>query len=140
MLFEVVAHDHARHAIYQTLNGSLHKTDSRNVCFAKSAKRVLSSPLFNHFFKNNKIMYVFVTIRKECRYNWTRVWYTFVPMKYRPSKRFGNLRIKSQIVRVIVFCLKVLLARGGDSRLLTLYISVARSWIFLSLLEAQLCY
>ena len=35
--------------------------------------------------------------------NWTKIGYTLGPVKYRPNKRSGELRIKSQIVRMTIF-------------------------------------
>ena len=48
----------------------------------------------------------FETIRKNAPDNWTKIGYTFGPMKYRPNKRSGKLRIKSQIVWVAIFLCK----------------------------------
>ena len=85
---------------------SLCKADSRNVCLAKYAGTIFRLPFFNRVFKNTKIRKVFVTIRKNVPDNWTKVGYTFGPVKYRPNKRPGKLRIKSQIARVAIFLCK----------------------------------
>ena len=85
---------------------SLCKADSRNVCFAKSARTIFGFPFFNLRFKITKVKYVFVAIRKNVPDNWTKIWYTFGPVKYRPNKRSGKLRIKSQIVKVAIFLRK----------------------------------
>ena len=111
---------------------SLCNAKSRNVCFAKFAGTIFRFPFFTPVFKNTKIRYVFVTIKKNIPDNWTKIGYAFGPVKYRPNRRSGKLRIKSQIVKVTIFCVKILLTTGGDSPLFTLYISVARDWIFLS--------
>ena len=66
------------------------------------------------------------TIRKNVPDNWTKIGYTFGPWKYRRNKRSEKLRIKSQIVKVTIFCVKTLMATSGDSPLLTLYISVTK--------------
>ena len=63
---------------------------------------------------------------KNAPNNWTKTGYTFGRFKYRPNKRSAKLKIKSQIVRVTIFCVKILLTREGDSPLLLLYISVVR--------------
>ena len=103
---------------------SLCKTDSTYVSFATSTSSIHRFPFFNPVFKNTKIRYVFLTIRRNVPDNWTKIGYTFRPVKYRPNKRSGKRRIKSQIVRVTIS--KLLLAVDGDMPLLTLYISVAR--------------
>ena len=96
----------------------LGKTDSRNKGFAESVGKSFRFPSFNPVFKNTKISYVFGTIRKNAPNNWNKIGYTFGPLKYRPNKRSGKLKIKSQIVRVTIFCVKILLTRGYDSLLL----------------------
>ena len=107
-------------------SGSLCKTDSRNAYFAKSAGTVLKFPFFNPVFKNTKIKQVFLAIKNNAPGNWTKIGYTFFPVKYRLRKRSGKLRIQSQVVRVTLSCIKILLTKGGDSPLLTLYIYLAR--------------
>ena len=88
-------------------------------------KQFSGFPFFNPVFKNAKIRYVFVTISKNVLDNWTKIGYSFGPLKYRPNTSSGKLRIKSQLVRVKTFCVKILLTARGDSQLLTLYILVA---------------
>ena len=61
---------------------------------------------FNPVFKNTKTRKIFITIRKSAPDNWTKIGYTFGPVKYRPNKRSRKLRIKSQIVRVTIFLCK----------------------------------
>ena len=95
---------------------SLCKTDSRYVSFATSTGSIHRFPFFNPVFKSTKIRFLFVTIRKNVPDNWTKIGYTFRPVKYRPNKRSGKLRIKSQIVRVTIS--KLLLAADGDMRYL----------------------
>ena len=90
------------------------------------------------FLKTLKLGNFFATIRKNVPGDWTKVEYTFDPVKWRANKRSGKLKIKSQIVTVTIFCVKILLTTGGDSTLLTLYISVTRHWIFLSWMETEL--
>ena len=58
----------------------------------------------NELSSNYKVS--FETIRKNAPDNWTKIGYTFGPMKYRPNKRSGKLRIKSQIVWVAIFWCK----------------------------------
>ena len=126
------------HPTYWSKN--LCKADSRNVCFAKSAGTIYRFPFFNPAFKNTKIRYVFVTIRKNVPNNWAKIGYTFGLVKYGPSNRSGKLRIKLQIVRVTTFFVKILLTTGGDSSLLTLYISLVVHWILLSWMETELSF
>ena len=112
------------HPAYQSKN--LSKANSRNVCFEKSAGKIFGFPFFHLVVKNTKIRYVFVNIKNNVPDNWTKIGYNFGPVKYRPNKRSEKLRIKAQIVRVTIFCVKILLTTGGDSPLFTLHISVAR--------------
>ena len=121
-------------------NESLCKVVSRHVYFAKSARTIFRYPFFNPVLKNTKMWQVFVTISKNIPDNWTKIGYTFGLVKHRPNKRSGKVRIKSQIVRVTTFCVKILLTAGGDSPLLTLHISVARHWVFLSWMETELSF
>ena len=86
---------------------------SRSLCKTDLIHRF---PFFNPVFKSTKIRFLFVTIRKNVPDNWTKIGYTFRPVKYRPNKRSGKLRIKSQIVRVTIS--KLLLAADGDMRYL----------------------
>ena len=73
---------------------SLCKADSRNVCFAKSAGKIFRFPFFNP------------SIRENVPDNWIKIGYSFGLVKYRPNKRSGKLKIKSQIVRVTIFLCK----------------------------------
>ena len=92
------------HPTYQS--GGLGKTDSRNKGFAKSVGKNFRFPSFKPVFKNAKNRYVFGTIRKNAPNNWTKIGYTFGRLKYRRNKRSAKLKIKSQIVRVTIFCVK----------------------------------
>ena len=58
------------------------------------------------FLKTLKIRLGFVTIRNNAAGNRTKIVYAFGPVKYRPNKRSGKLRIKSQILRVTNFLSK----------------------------------
>ena len=112
-------------------SGGLGKTDSTNKGFAKSVGKIFRFPSFNPVLKTLKLGTFLELSGKMLQITGPRYW-TFGPLKYRPNKRSGKLKIKSQIVRVTIFCVKILLTRGGDSPLLILYISVIRHWVFLS--------
>ena len=118
------------HLIYR--GRDLSKTNSRNKGFTESVGKIFRFPSFNPVFKNTKIRYVFGTIRENAPNNWNKIGHTFAPLKYRPNKGSGKLKMKPKIVRVTIFCVKILLTRDGDSPLLTWYMSVVWHWTFLS--------
>ena len=89
------------------------------------------------FWKALKFAKFFLTIRNNVPDNCINIGYNIGPVKCRPNKRSGKLRIKSQIVWVRFFLCKVLLTTGKDSPLLTLYISSARHWVHLSWIETE---
>ena len=85
----------------------LYKNNYTNICLARSERTVLRFPFFNSIFKNLWIRQFFVSNRKYIQYYWTQIKYAFCPMKYNFNKRFEKLRIVWQIIRRIIFVLKI---------------------------------
>ena len=92
------------------------------------------------FLKAVRLDKFLLTITKNVPDNWTKIGYTFGPMKCWPNKRSGKLRIKSQIVRATDFCVKILLTTGSDSPLLYTFQWRDIEYIFLSWMETEISF